>query len=130
MAKKQNEKPQSETNETVLEPGGVYPVTLDDSANKTKFWARHLCLRDQLHVMRAADIWLDDSETTPVAYKATIEALTVALVNWENARHLRTGEPVPFAIEHIDLVCDLYDVSQLLFAIIRNGRPKAQQKKG
>lgn len=113
----------------ILEPGGVYPMQLDEVPGAATFFVRHLSLRDQFPIMAAVDVWLDDKTSNKAAYDQTVNALRAALVNWENARNITTGELVPFAFENLDLVCDLWDVRRLLFKIIRNGRPAPQEKK-
>lgn len=113
----------------VVEPGEAYKIEFETRRGKVAFYFRHLSMRNQKRAMLAYDGWLDGKKKTEECYAETIEFFRLSLVNWENAKDLETGEPVPFKLDDIDLILDLVDARGLLLKTLRNGRPAAEEKK-
>lgn len=115
--------------EGVVEPGEVYKIEFETRRGVVDFYFRHLSMRYQKRAMLAYDAWLDGKKKTEECYAETIEFFRFALVKWENARDLVTGEPVRFNLDDIDLILDIVDARGLLLKTLRNGRPAAEEKK-
>lgn len=108
-----------------LDPGGKFPLVLHSDQDKPQesrptFFARALCWREQ----KAEQQKLDDLKTSKLSNneqkEKALDQLFGLLVGWTNINDPKSGDPIPFQRDTIDLVLGSQEIAELLVNAINN----------
>jgi hypothetical protein len=117
-----------------LDPEATFDVVLKSDRDKPEaerptFVYRHLNGREWRNLATLNDQFV----ASPGGNKSLdciYEAVSIGLVGWRNMIDPKTGEPIAFSVENIDLVLDPFEADEITAQILSAGMPSPGEGNG